>query len=681
MMMMMSIPVNPPVYTADFLLIPTACCLVWILAITNLKDDKSFWVRLLAMLPMVFICGRYLLWRLTDTIVWDSGDISTVISLLVVVAELYAFFVNTFSSWTLFLMKSNRTPQADKMQVAVYEGTFAPIVDVFIATVNEPEIILRRTITGCLNMNYPHKKIWVLDDGRRPWVKALAAELNVGYFDRANNKHFKAGNVNNALWQTNNEFIAFFDADFVPTPQFLHRILGFFQDPNIALVQTPQSFYNPDLVEMNLGIQRGMTNEQDLFFRGIQPGRDFFNAVICCGTSFVARREPLEALGGMPTETITEDLMTSVYLQADGYEVVYLNEALSFGEAPNRSVDHLKQRIRWARGILQTLYTAVNPLTCKGLNIFQRYFHLIGSLYWTTFPARLFLMMLPLCYMLFSIQTMNATVETMFSYFIPYYIGSMVLFGWFNRGRRSPFWSEVYEFIPIFALIPNVFATFIDPFGLGFKVTPKGVTTNKIMPNWDVIIPCLVVIGLHTYGLLRLGAMWAWEAGNPAILLNLVWSLYAMLIFWMVCLACVDVPQKRSDIRFDQQWQAILQLGEYSVRLTTADISESATRLTVSKDTLKALRPYAHEVATLSFPEMGIEQVPVELRVMEGGGRKDLNLLCLWHRLSQDNYALLLRHMIMKLEAGWEDRKVSEWYFAWQFLKSPLRMHSLASTT
>jgi cellulose synthase (UDP-forming) len=680
-MMMMSLPLDPPQFSPDFMLIPTVCLLGWILAITYLKDDKSFWVRLLAMVPMVFICGRYLAWRLTDTIVWGSGDISTVVGLLVVVAELYAFFVNTFSSWTLFLMKTNRTPQADNMQVAVYDGTFAPIVDVFIATVNEPEIILRRTVTGCLNMNYPHKQIWLLDDGRRAWVKALAEELGVGYFDRADNKHFKAGNVNNALRQTSNEFIAFFDADFVPTPQFLHRVMGFFQDETIALVQTPQSFYNPDLVEMNLGIQRGLTNEQDLFFRGIQPGRDFFNAVICCGTSFVVRRAPLEALGGMPTETITEDLMTSVYLQADGYEVVYLNEALSFGEAPNRSVDHLKQRIRWARGILQTLYTAVNPLTCKGLNIFQRYFHLIGSLYWTTFPARLFLMMLPLAYMLFSIQTMNATTDTMLSYFLPYYIGSVTLFSWFNRGRRSPFWSEVYEFIPIFALIPNVFATFIDPFGLGFKVTPKGVTTSKIMPNWDVIIPCLVVIGLHTYGLLRLSTMWSWEAGNPAIMLNLVWSLYAMLIFWMVCLACVDVPQKRKDIRFDQQWQATLQLGNYSLNVITADISESAARLSLSQQDIRALKNEATETARLSFPEMGIVHIPVELRVLAGGGRKGLSLLCLWEPLPQAQYALLLRHMILKLEAGWEDRKVSEWYFAWQFLKSPLRMHSLASSS
>jgi cellulose synthase (UDP-forming) len=677
---MMMLPTTTPQFDAEFMLLPTLLCISWILIMTNLKKDNSFWVRLMVMLPMVFIFVRYAAWRVTDTIVWNTGDISTILSLLVVVAEFYLFFVNTFSSWTLFLMKSNRSPQADKMQVNVYNGSYAPMVDVFIATVNEPEIILRRTITGCLNMNYQNKHIWVLDDGRRPWVKALAAELGVGYFDRADNKHFKAGNVNNALWQTSNEFIAFFDADFVPTPQFLHRVIGFFQDDNIALVQTPQSFYNPDLVEMNLGIQRGMTNEQDLFFRGLQPGRDFFNAVICCGTSFVARRAPLEALGGMPTETITEDLMTSVYLQADGHEVVYLNEAISFGEAPNRSVDHLKQRIRWARGILQTLYTAVNPLTCKGLNIFQRYFHLIGSLYWTTFPARFFLMLLPLAYMLFSVQTMNASVETMLSYFLPYYIGSMTLFSWFNRGRRSPFWSEVYEFIPIFALIPNVFATFIDPFGLGFKVTPKGVTTDKIAPNWDVITPCLVVIGLHTYGLLRLGSMWAWEAGNPAVLLNLIWSLYAIIVFWMVCLACVDVPQKRNDVRFDQQWEAILQVGTYQAALTTLDISESATKLCIHPTVLEQLRPHANETAYLSLPGMGIERIPVELRIMQGGNTAgaEIGLLCLWEKLPQKEYALLLRHMIMHLEAGWEDRKVSEWRFAWQFLKSPLRMHSLA---
>ena len=152
---MMSLPLDPPQFSPDFMLIPTVCLLVWILAITYLKDDKSFRVRVLAMIPMVFICGRYLAWRLTDTIVWSSGDISTVVSLLVVVAELYAFFVNTFSSWTLFLMKTKRTPQADTLQVAVYEGTFSPLVDVFITTVNESEMILRRTIPGCLNELLP----------------------------------------------------------------------------------------------------------------------------------------------------------------------------------------------------------------------------------------------------------------------------------------------------------------------------------------------------------------------------------------------------------------------------------------------------------------------------------------------------------------------------------------------
>jgi cellulose synthase (UDP-forming) len=647
----------------------------WILLVVNLFKGNTRTMRLLAVLPMVFLGFRYMGWRCFATLNLDDGWLNASLSILMLGMEIFIFLINTLSSWILFTMKTDRTPQADEMQKAVLSGKFLPTIDIYIPNVNEPPDILRRTITGCQQLNYPKERIniWLLDDGKRPVIRELAQTMGVGYFDRPTNEHFKAGNVNNALWQTHNELIMFLDADFVPAPHFLTRVVGFFQDPNIALVQTPQNFYNPDLVETNLGLENSFTNEQDLFFRNLQPGRDAFNAVICCGTGFVIRRDRLEALGGVPTETITEDLMTSVYLQAQGYQVAYLNEAIAFGEAPNRSVDHLKQRVRWARGILQTLFTDVNPITCQNLSFWQRFYHLVGVLYWVMSFPRMIVLLMPLSYMLFDLIVIKASLDTVFCYFVPYYLASMVLFSWFNNGRRSPFWSDVYELIPTFHLIPNIISTIFNPFGIGFKVTPKGVTTDKISINWDVVGPCMVIIALYIIGSVRVFADWSWGVNGNSAILNLVWSGYSIGLLWMTAMACMDVPQKRSSLRFNMAWQfQLFTQGLAPIGGETLNISEAAVLVRLKPDQWAAWQQQDHGV--LSLPEMGIAHVPVTFKV-KSQSRKWVDVLCYHGDLPQEHYGLWIRHVFARLADTWEDHKLNEFKYLWHFIRAPLRMY------
>jgi glycosyltransferase involved in cell wall biosynthesis len=120
-------------------------------------------------------------------------------------------------------------------------------VDVYITTYNESPDLLRSTILGALNMRYRHET-YVLDDGHRSEVRRLAEGLGARYISRADNLHAKAGNINHALALTSGDFIAIFDADHVPHPQFLERTLGRFSDQRVALVQTPQEFYNVDSI-------------------------------------------------------------------------------------------------------------------------------------------------------------------------------------------------------------------------------------------------------------------------------------------------------------------------------------------------------------------------------------------------------------------------------------------------
>jgi len=152
----------------------------------------------------------------------------------------------------------------------------APRVDVLICTYNEEEAILERTIVGALGMIYPNFRVWVLDDGRRDWLRDLCERAGCRYLSRSTNAHAKAGNINNALRQLAGldekpDFISILDADFVCSSNFLTRAMALFRDPKVGLVQTPQHFYNNDPIQMNLLLERVWPDEQRLFFDIVQP--------------------------------------------------------------------------------------------------------------------------------------------------------------------------------------------------------------------------------------------------------------------------------------------------------------------------------------------------------------------------------------------------------------------------
>lgn len=167
-------------------------------------------------------------------------------------------------------------------------------VDVFITTYNEPVELVRKTVEGALRIYYPHNT-YVLDDGNRPEMRAMCEALGCGYITRGPEwegrpRHAKAGNINNALMQTSGEFILILDADQIPMPTILHRTLGYFRDPKVAFVQTPQFFYNvPD--------EDPFGSQAPLFYGPIQQGKDGWNAAFFCGSNAVLRREALMQLG------------------------------------------------------------------------------------------------------------------------------------------------------------------------------------------------------------------------------------------------------------------------------------------------------------------------------------------------------------------------------------------------
>jgi cellulose synthase (UDP-forming) len=161
-----------------------------------------------------------------------------------------------------------------------------PLVDVFICTYNEDETILERTIVGALALDYEAKRVWVLDDSRRTWLRELSERLGAVYLTRPDNEGAKAGNINSGLLHVASladppDFVAVLDADFVPLPNFLRRTLPLLREGDIGIVQTPQHFINPDPSQSNLATAQVWPVEQRYFFDVVMACKDAWGAALC----------------------------------------------------------------------------------------------------------------------------------------------------------------------------------------------------------------------------------------------------------------------------------------------------------------------------------------------------------------------------------------------------------------
>jgi cellulose synthase (UDP-forming) len=588
------------------LLIPTLLLLGFVFVVTKTVPKPVGWARFIIITILLTLTVRYVSWRSLTTLNLDNPLDGTV-SLTLFFLEM---LVLVSSGIQLFLMLNvkNRSPQANQLQAAVKEGKFRPTVDILIPSYDEPEFILRRTIIGCQAIDYEPKTIYLLDDTRRPHIKALTEELGCEYITRPTNEHAKAGNLNHALPKTNGELIVVFDADFVPTKNFLNRTVGFFQDDNMALVQTPQSFYNADPIAHNLGLEDILTPEEEVFYRQIQPIKDGAGSVVCSGTAFIVRRSALEEAGGFVTESLSEDYFTGIRLSAQGYHLAYLDEKLSAGLAAENIGAHITQRIRWARGTLQAFFIQANPLTIPGLSLKQRLAHLEGLLHWFTSFSRIFFLLMPLSYSFLNVLPLQTTVEEVIYFFLPFYIVQLTVFSWLNCRSRSGILSDVYSLVSAFPLALTVIQVMVSPFSSGFKVTPKGVEGDqKIRFNWKLAIPLVILFILTAISLWRclgmtmLGSDHDWRLGW-------VWSAYNLFMLGIALLILLDIPAQDVYQWFNLRRVVSVKVGEKIIWGVTTKLSEVGLEMALTHDV--QLPPHI-ESYTVQL-ELVEEQIPLQ---------------------------------------------------------------------
>lgn len=296
-------------------------------------------------------------------------------------------------------------------------------VDVFITVYGEDLAKVENTTRAALAIRGEHRT-WILDDGRSDAVRDLAASLGAYYIRRLSGNGAKAGNINHAMTIAKGDFFAIFDADFVPKPDFLYETIPFFVDDNVAFVQTPQAYGN-----MHNLVSRGAGFMQSVFYRFIQPGRNRFNAAFCVGTNVVFRRAAIQDIGGMNTDSKSEDVWTSLELHERGWRSIYIPVTLAVGDAPETVEDYTKQQMRWASGGFEILMQR-NPMSPRTrLTLDQRLQYTVTATHYFAGITPFLLLMVPPLEIFFDLQPVNLTVTplTWFLFYAGFYGLQMLL--------------------------------------------------------------------------------------------------------------------------------------------------------------------------------------------------------------------------------------------------------------
>ena len=482
----------------------------------------------------------YLFWRATSSLNYDA----LWLSLPLFLAECYGFI-----SFALFIFIVWRVSPPEERAPAADVS-----VDVFITTYDEDVSVLRATALGCIAMEYPHKT-YILDDGRRLEVKRLAKELRCEYISRPDNAHAKAGNINNAMKHTDGEFIAVFDADQVPHPDFLVQTIGHFRDEEVALVQTPQEFYNLDSMQHVADARDGSAwHEQSLFYSVIQPGKDRLNATFWCGSNAVLRRSALERIGGVATGTITEDIHTTMLLHRDGWKSRYVNRTLATGIAPPDYGAFLVQRLRWAQGSMQLLRSS-NPLIVSGLTWQQRINYWVSMTTYLESYQKMIYLLIPLVVLFTGVLPIRSLGFDFAIRFVPYMLLGQLANSLLSRGYGRHFLVEQFNLLKSFIFIRASF-TLISGRQLEFKVTPKTVTERSKRRTVDLgmLSPYLVVVGATVaaivWGVVVIAPGLGLLTGRLAIYLTAGWAFYNAGVVALALRMVLGRSYRRKTYRF-----------------------------------------------------------------------------------------------------------------------------------
>lgn len=532
---------------------------------------KSFSRKFLVAFTIIFSL-IYITWRVVKTIPFQYGIVSTISGLILLIVEIVGFFEMVVHFSQLSNIKIPKPAEAKSVDY--------PDVDVFISTYNEPPELLYKTINGCLHMDYPDKSkvhIYLCDDGHREEMGVLARQMGVTHLVRDTHQFAKAGNLNYALSVTTSPYIVTFDADMIPKHDFLTACIPYFLgEEKIGFLQTPQTFYNPDLFQFNLYSEDRVPNEQDYFYRNVQIMRNASNSVIYGGTNTILSREALMDIGGFVTGVITEDFATGMMIESKGYQCYAIDESYACGMAPEDLKSLIKQRQRWARGCIQT-GRKIHLLFIKGLNINQKISYLTSITYWYAALKRLVYIMSPILYAVFNIIVVKCTVLQVILFWLPMYLLNNITLRLLSGNIRNTRLTNIYETILVPGLLPAILLESLGITQKKFIVTKKdGKQKFEDGGKWYRLknsILLFVMLAFSVFGLVRcIGG--TFETGSPMYIVIMFWLLVNIFNLIMSLFFIFGRQHHREVERFNAEIDCLISYDNHIIRTKTNNISE-----------------------------------------------------------------------------------------------------------
>ena len=543
---------------------------------------KKLWFWLMTVTSVI-----YILWRLFFTLPLHAGIVSLIAGIALFAAE----FISMLEAVIHYIcMSKDKAPEFPVIPESEY-----PHVDVLIATHSEEPELLFKTINGCKHMEYPDPAkvhIYLCDDNDRPEMAKLAQKMGVGYFGLSGNKLAKAGNLNNALSKTNSPLVVTFDADMIPRSSFLMKTVPYFflpemisedgvwrrrteeeldPDYKIGFVQTPQSFYNPDLFQFNFFAESNIPNEQDYFFKEVNVGRNSSNSAIYAGSNTLISRRALEEVGGIRTKTITEDFATGIDIQAKGYTCFAIDEVLASGLAPDDFPNLLKQRQRWGRGCVQTIRST--RFLFGKLPFLSKLSYLSCLLYWWTFLRRIVYILSPILFTVFGVLVVRTSLWGILLIWLPSYLIYNHSLRLLSGKIRDQKWSNIVDTILCPYMILPILA---ETFGIRmrtFVVTSKEKTGTK-SAKIIYAIPHLILLAASIVGIyFSIVRMMLYK--NILGLVVLFWLCMNTYFLTMAVFFLLGRINYRSSQRFRAEIPVTFSVGTRCVHGTTCDISEN----------------------------------------------------------------------------------------------------------
>jgi cellulose synthase (UDP-forming) len=515
---------------------------------------------------------RYWIWRITETIPDPSISLAFSLSGLLLLAEtmtLISFFLNVFVSTDPTKSKAARLVPQDQL----------PSVDILVPTFDEKTDLLSVTLMAAKAIDYPADKrsIILCDDGgteercnstrpeiatsahkRRHELRTLCLELGVVYMTRARNENAKAGNLQAAFQRSTSELLAVFDADHVPSRDFLMRTVGFMvDDPRLSLVQTPHFFMNTDPVHRNLGLGANCPAESEMFYTDIHRGLDRWGGAFFCGSAALLRREALDSIGGFAGQTITEDAETALELHSKGWKSLFIDRAMVAGLQPETFASFIQQRGRWASGMIQLLILK-NPLFRRGLTLPQRLCYLNSIFSWLFPFVRITYLIMPIFYLFFGIRFFVAIPFDAFINISAYIIMSQLVHLTIYARSRWPIISELYEIAQAPYLILAIVKTLARPHDAKFNVTAKDETLDADFLS-PLHGPLTILLMLMVAGCAALIARWiAFPEDHGALSLVGGWAIFNLLLVSLAYRVVFEKRRQKNPVDFGMRFKATM---------------------------------------------------------------------------------------------------------------------------